>query len=87
MALALLPVRGRLQRSLRRVFYGEGGEPHRALRRLAGAVDEADDLDGVLDGIAQTTRASMRARWVEVELDGHRAHIGSSHAGRGGAGA
>lgn len=76
-ALALLPVRGRLQRSLRRSLCGEGAEPHRALQRLTGAMDGADDLDGVLDGIAQTTQAAVRARWVEVELGGHRARVGS----------
>lgn len=76
-AVGLLPLRGRLQAALRRALYGESAEPHRALRRLTSSVDGADDLDGVLDGIAQTTRASMRARWVAVEFEGHQTRSGA----------
>ena len=76
-ALALLPARGILQRGLRRAMYGDRGEPQRALRRLSSSVADHDDLPGVLQGLASSVRASLRARWVEAEFRGHRAETGT----------
>ncbi len=69
-ALALLPARAQVQNLLRKAMYGDRGQPHRALRRLSSSVASSDDLAGVLDGIASSVRASLRARWVQVEFRG-----------------
>lgn len=67
-ALALLPARRILQKSLRRAMYGDRGEPQRALRRLSSSVADSDDLAGLLHGLTESVRASLRARWVQAEF-------------------
>jgi two-component system, NarL family, sensor kinase len=69
-AVALLPARRYLQSGLQRAMYGEGGEPQRALRRLATSVADSDDLPGVLHGLAHSVRVSLRVPWVEAEFRG-----------------
>ena len=71
-ALALLPVRRLLQRGLRRAMYGDVGEPQRALRRLSTSVAGTDELAEVLEGLARSVRASVRAQWVTAEFRGSR---------------
>jgi signal transduction histidine kinase len=69
-AVVLLPLRGRLQRGVDRLMYGEGGDPYQAASRLAdrlsavGAPGEA--LDAVVDGV----RRALRATAVGVTIDG-----------------
>ena len=45
----LLPVRGRLQRRVDRLFYGDRGAPYDALARLGRRVEEAADTESALD--------------------------------------
>lgn len=76
-ALVLLPARGVLQRGLRRAMYGDRGAPHVALRRLSSSVAGADDLAGVLAGLARSIRSSLRARGVTVTFRGVSASVGT----------
>jgi len=81
LALCLMPLRKRLQRLLDLAMYGDTRRPHVAVRRLADTVGEATTLDAVLTGLARTTAASLRAPWVQVEVEGHRATHGSPTGG------
>lgn len=71
LALLLMPLRERLQRLLDRAMYGDTRRPHVAVRRLADTVSGATTLEAVVDGLARTTAASLRAPWVKVEVEGY----------------
>ena len=78
-ALCVLPLRGHLQRLLNRAMYGEARDLGAAVRRLTDTVGDATSLDEVTAGLARATAASLRACFVEVEVDGRR--IASWHPG------
>jgi two-component system NarL family sensor kinase len=80
-ALALLPLRGLMQRAVDRVMYGDTRRPHAALRRLTDSVGEATTLDAVMVGLAQATAASLRASWVEVAAAETTATVGARSSG------
>jgi signal transduction histidine kinase len=80
-ALALLPLRGVLQRLLGRALFGDVRAPGAAVRRLTETVTEATTLDAVVDGLARATRTSLRAAAVTVEVQGRVAHIGTPGTG------
>ncbi len=80
-ALALLPLRGVLQRVLGRALYGDVHDPRAAVRRLTETVTEATTLDAVIDGLARATRTSLRAAAVTVEVQGRVAQIGTPGTG------
>ena len=77
LALCLMPLRKRLQRLLDLAMYGDTRRPHVAVRRLADSVRDATTLQAVVNGLARTTAASLRAPWVEVEVEGCRGVHGS----------
>jgi two-component system NarL family sensor kinase len=81
LALCLMPLRARLQRLLDLAMYGDTRRPHAAVRRLAESVGDATTLDVVVNGLARTTAASLRAPWVEVEVEGHRGTHGAPSDG------
>jgi signal transduction histidine kinase len=81
LALLLMPLRERLQRLLDLAMYGDTRRPHVAVRRLADTVSDATTLEAVLNGLARTTAASLRAAWVEVEVEGHRGVHGTPSDG------
>ena len=70
LALCLMPLRKRLQRLLDLAMYGDTRHPHGAVRRLTDTVSDATSLKAVVDGLARTTAASLRASWVAVDVDG-----------------
>ena len=78
LALLLMPLRERLQRLLDLAMYGDTRRPHVAVRRLAETVNDATTLEAVVSGLARTTAASLRAQWVEVEVEGHRSVHGTT---------
>jgi signal transduction histidine kinase len=80
-ALVLLPLRGVLQRLLRRALYGDATDPHAAVRRLTETVTEATTLNAVIDGLARATRTSLRAAAVTVEVQDRVAQIGTPGTG------
>lgn len=80
LALCLMPLRTRLQRLLDLAMHGDSRHPHVAVRRLTDTVSDATTLKAVVDGLARTTAASLRASWVEVEVDGLRGIHGTRSA-------
>ena len=81
LALLLMPLRKRLQRLLDLAMYGDTRRPHVAVRRLAETVSDATTLEAVVNGLARTTAASLRAPWVVVEVEGHRGVHGTATEG------
>jgi two-component system NarL family sensor kinase len=76
-ALALLPVRGVLQRLLDRALYGDTRDVGAAIRRLTDTVGGASSLDEVTAGLARATAASLRAVHVVVEVDRATTSVGA----------
>jgi two-component system NarL family sensor kinase len=81
LALCMMPLRDRLQRLLDLAMYGDTRRPHAAVRRLADTVGDATTLDVVVTGLARTIAASLRAPWVEVEVEGLRGAHGAPSDG------
>jgi signal transduction histidine kinase len=75
-ALALLPLRGRLQRWVERLLHGDRGDHRAALRRLADSAYEAPSVDEVLTELATTVAISLRVPWAGVAVPGHVAEHG-----------
>ncbi|HEX6528036.1 MAG TPA: histidine kinase [Streptosporangiaceae bacterium] len=67
-AMVLLPLRGRVQRRVDRLFYGDRGAPYDALVRLGRRVEDAADTGSALDSVARTVADSLRLPYVAVEL-------------------
>ncbi len=80
-ALCLLPLRRQLQGMLDRAMYGEARDLGAAVRRLADTVGDATSLDEAAAGLARATAASLRATYVEVEVEGRRVSHGAPLAG------
>lgn len=76
LALALHPLRGRLQRWVERLLHGDRGDPGAALRRLADHTHAAPGVDTVLAELAATVAVSLRAPWARIEAGGHAAEHG-----------
>jgi two-component system, NarL family, sensor kinase len=67
-AVALWPLRGRVQRRVDRVFYGDRGVPYDALARLGRRVEEAADTESALESVVKTVADSLRLPYAAVEL-------------------
>jgi signal transduction histidine kinase len=67
-AAALWPLRGRVQRRVDRLFYGDRGAPYEALARLGRRVEEAADTESALDSVVTSIADSLRLPYVAVEL-------------------
>jgi signal transduction histidine kinase len=67
-ALAALPLRDLLQRSVNRVMYGQRDEPWRAMRRLGQRLDLAADPDRAFPAIVETVADALRLPYVALEL-------------------
>jgi two-component system NarL family sensor kinase len=67
-ALAALPLRDLLQRSVNRVMYGQRDEPWRAIRRLGQRLDLAVDPDRVYPAIVETVAEALRLPYVALQL-------------------
>ena len=80
-ALAMLPVRGWLQRGVATALYGDRGNPYAAVRRLDAQLSGSTTLADALDGIARTTTSALRVPWAAVEVAGHRTEHGSRPQG------
>ena len=80
-ALAMLPVRGRVQRAVTTVLYGDRGNPSAAVRRLDAQLMGTTTLAEALDGIALTTTAALRVPWAAVAVEGHRVEHGDRPTG------
>jgi signal transduction histidine kinase len=67
-AAVLLPVRGRLQRRVDRLFFGDRGAPYAAMARLARQVEEATTAEPVLSSVVTVVAGSLRLPYAAVEL-------------------
>ena len=80
-ALAVLPVRGWVQRAVTTALYGDRGNPSAAARRLDAHLMGTSTLAEALDGIARTTTAALRLPWAAVAVEGHTAEHGHRRPG------
>jgi len=67
-AAAWLPLRGRVQRRVDRLFYGDRGAPYEALARLGRRVEEATGTESALESVVKTIADSLRLPYAAVEL-------------------
>ena len=67
-AAVLLPVRGRLQRRVDRLFFGDRGTPYAAMARLGHQLEEATTAEPVLSSVVTTVAASLRLPYAAVQL-------------------
>ncbi|EOM75123.1 sensor histidine kinase [Rhodococcus rhodnii] len=65
-AVAVVPLRVRLERSVRRLVYGEGADPARAVRALGREFGRADTPGGLVEGLAAGVGAALRLAAVTV---------------------
>jgi two-component system, NarL family, sensor kinase len=64
----LLPVRGRLQRRVDRLFFGDRGSPYAAMARLGRQVEEATTASPVLESVVTVVAGSLRLPYAAVQL-------------------
>jgi hypothetical protein len=67
-AVAFSPIRERLQRSVDRLLYGDRGDPHAALDRLAVRLEDAATAGGLLDIAATEVATALRVPYVAIEV-------------------
>jgi signal transduction histidine kinase len=67
-AAVLLPVRGRLQRLVDRLFFGDRGAPYAAMARLVRQVEEATTAEPLLGSVVAVVARSLRLPYAAVEL-------------------
>jgi two-component system NarL family sensor kinase len=69
-ALAALPLRDLLQRSVNRLLYGDRDDPYLAISRLANRLDAVAETTDVLPAVVRTVGECLRLPYVAVELRG-----------------
>jgi two-component system NarL family sensor kinase len=67
-AAVLLPVRGRLQRRVDQLFFGDRGWPYFTMARLGRRVEEAAKAEPVLGSVVTTVAVSLRLPYAAVQL-------------------
>ena len=81
-ALALIPLREKLQRGVTRVVYGRWHEPYEVLAGLGEHLEAAADIDRLLDAVVAELSTGLDLREVSVrDLDGT-VVTGTGDAGR-----
>ncbi len=65
-AVALWPLRGRVQRGVQRLFFGDRDAPYAAMARLGRQVEEAAGAESVLGSVAKTVADSLRLPYAEA---------------------
>lgn len=81
-ALAVLPVRGWVQRSLERALYGDRSDPSAAVRRLDDRLSASTSLGDALEGLAGSTAAALRVPWVGAGIGVGPDQEGAEHGTR-----
>ena len=71
-ALAALPVRDRLQRTVNRLMYGDRDEPYRAITRLAERLGASLTTEEILPTVVATVATALRLPYVAIELGNNR---------------
>ena len=77
-ALAALPLRDRLQRSVNRLIDGDRDEPDRALRRLGRRLEASLDPQTVLPTLVGAVAEAMRSPYVAIEFERDHIYFGSA---------
>jgi signal transduction histidine kinase len=67
-AAVLLPVHGRLQRRVDRLFFGDRGAPYTAMTRLGRQVEEATTAEPLLSSVVNAVADSLRLPYAAVQL-------------------
>ena len=67
-AVLFQPLRGRLQRAVNRLMYGEREEPYRVLARLGQRLESAFDPAATLPTLVQTVAESLKLPYVAISL-------------------
>ena len=82
-ALAVHPLRHRLQRAVDRMMHGDRRDPYAALTRLAEHTHRALSMDEVLAAVAASVATSLRVPYVRVEAFGDAAEHGTAAGAAG----
>ena len=77
-AVALSPVKERLERRVDRALFGDRRRPDRVLAALGSRLQEVVAGDAVLPAVAQTVRDVLRLPYVAIEVDGRAEPYGSA---------
>ena len=83
-ALALQPLRGRIQRRANRLLYGDRDDPYAVLSRLGRSLEQAGDPATVLSGVVEAVTEALQVPYAAIELTSPQGdRLAASH-GRGG---
>jgi signal transduction histidine kinase len=69
-AVAVQPLRERLQRGVNQLLYGDREDPYTALTRLSRQLDATVDRGVLLDGVAGAVVRALRLRGAAIDVDG-----------------
>ena len=67
-AIALAPVRNRLQRAVNRLVYGQRDEPYAVISQLGQRLESTLTPDAVLPAAVRTVRDALKLPYVAIEL-------------------
>jgi signal transduction histidine kinase len=67
-AVLFQPLRGRLQRAVNRLMYGERDDPYRVLTRLGSRLEATLALEAVLPTIVETVAMALKLPYVAITL-------------------
>ena len=67
-AVLFQPLRGRLQRSVNRLMYGERDDPYAVLSRLGQRLEAALAPDAALNTVVQTVAQALKLPYAEISL-------------------
>lgn len=67
-AAAFQPARGRIQRTVDTLFYGDRSRPYEALSRLGVLLEHAPVPETVLPGVVESVATALRLPYVAIEL-------------------
>lgn len=81
LAVALLPVRGWLERAIHRAVFGDRDHHLALLSELGARLEQAVELDEVLTRLAQSLRDGLDATWVRIRLVGSDGEVTDSSLG------
>jgi signal transduction histidine kinase len=68
-AVLFQPLRGRLQRGVDRLMYGERDEPYKVLSRLGQRLEATLPPDAVLTTVVKTVAETLKLPYVAIELE------------------
>lgn len=85
-AVALQPVRARIQAAVDRLFYGDRSRPYEAVARLGRRLEHAVEPDRVLPGIVEAVTEALRLPYAAIELHDGDEWRSAARAGAAGGG-